>query len=257
MNILVSNDDGINSKALKTLVKELSEIGDIFVVAPDSERSANAHHFTISGRIRIEEKQLEGAKKAYAFWGTPADCIHCGLQFIVNEKIDLVVSGINKGWNTTGDAIYSGTVAAAREGFINNIKSIAFSLDSFDDRDYTDAAIVARNIINKYMENDNSEYFLNVNIPDLPKEEIKGIKVCEKIGRIHYDENYSYEEEFGVTYVKMGKTERTYLYDQNDMAVDNVALRNGYITIEPLFDNQINYKHIDEVRNIWEKENEK
>ena len=100
MNILVSNDDGINSKALRTLVKILSEIGDVYVVAPDSERSANSHHFTMAGRMRIEEKQVDGAKKAYALWGTPCDCIHAGLQFIIREKIDLVVSGINKGWNT-------------------------------------------------------------------------------------------------------------------------------------------------------------
>ena len=151
MNILVSNDDGINSKALRTLVKYLSELGDVYVVAPDCERSANSHHFSMFGRIRIEEKQLEGAKKAYALWGTPCDCIHAGVQFIFEEKMDIVVSGINKGWNLSGDAIYSGTVAAAREGYIQGIKSIAFSLDTFEDKDYTDAAIVARDITKKYI----------------------------------------------------------------------------------------------------------
>lgn len=254
MNILISNDDGINSKALKTLVKELSDLGTIYVVAPDSERSANSHHFTISGRMRIEEKELEGAKKAYALWGTPSDCIHCGLQFIIKEKIDLVVSGINKGWNTTCDAVYSGTVAAAREGFIMGVKSIALSLNNFEDRDYTEAAKIAKKVVIKYLDDQNSsEYFLNVNIPDVPSGEIKGVKVCDKIGKIGYNENYSYEEEFGVTYVKIGKTELSLDYDHNDLNIDNVAVDSGYITVVPLFNDQINHKYIDYIRDVWEE----
>lgn len=251
MNILVSNDDGINSKALKTLVKTLSDIGDIYVVAPDSERSANAHHFTLSGKMRIEEKELEGAKKAYALWGTPCDCIHAGLKFIIKEKIDLVVSGINKGPNTTHDAVYSGTVAAAREGFIQGIQSIAFSLNTFDDRDYTDAAKIAKEIVLEYIKNYNPNYFLNVNIPDLPLEQIKGTKVCTGIGRIDYDENYYYEEEFGVKYLALGKTDMELKFDKTDMNIDHVALDNGYITIAPLFNDEINHEYIDEVKKLY------
>lgn len=253
MNILVSNDDGINSKALKTLVKELSDIGNIFVVAPDSERSANSHHFTIKGKMRIEEKTLEGAKKAYALWGTPSDCIHCGIQFIIKDKIDLVVSGINKGWNTTNDAIYSGTVAAAREAFIMGVKAIALSLNTFEDRDYTEAAKISKKIIMKYLDDSNKDYFLNINIPDVPSEEIKGVRVCDKIGPIAYNENYSYEEEFGVTYVKIGDTELTHNYDTNDYDIDVVALNNGYITVVPLYNDEINHKYINFLKSIWEE----
>lgn len=251
MNILVSNDDGINSKALRTLVKYLSEIGDVYVIAPDCERSANSHHFSLYGKMRIEEKQLEGAKKAYAFWGTPVDCIHAGVQFIFKEKMDIVVSGINKGWNLSGDAIYSGTVAAAREGFIQGLKAIAFSLDTFDDRDYTDAAIISRDITKRYMEEPKKNYFLNVNIPDLPLSEIKGIRTCGTPGRVSYNDNYSYEEEFGVKYIKASGSSKTFLFDTNDDDIDRNMLAKGYVTISPLYDEQINKQFVDEVKNIW------
>lgn len=253
MNILVSNDDGINSKALRTLVKILSEIGDVYVVAPDSERSANSHHFTMAGRMRIEEKQVDGAKKAYALWGTPCDCIHAGLQFIIREKIDLVVSGINKGWNTTNDAIYSGTVAAAREGFMQGVQSIAFSLNRFEDTDYEDASKVARDIVVEYIKHPNKNYFLNVNIPDLKYNEIKGIKICEKAGNINYNENYSYEEEFGVTYLKIGDSDMERNYDLKDMDIDCVAIDAGYVAVVPLYNDQVNHNYINEVKGLYLK----
>lgn len=253
MNILVSNDDGINSKALCTLVKTLSEIANVYVVAPDSERSAYSHHFTMTGRLRIEEKQMEGATKAYALWGTPCDCIHCGLQFIIKEKIDLVVSGINKGWNTTNDAIYSGTIAAAREGFMQGIQAIAFSLNRYEDTDYIESSKIAKDIILEYIKHHNPKYFLNVNIPDLPQDKVKGIKVCESIGRINYYENYSYEEEFGVKYIKLGDSDIELDYDKNNMDIDCVAVDDGYITIVPLFNDQINHSYIDEVKTLYQK----
>ena len=253
MNILVSNDDGINSKALHSLVKALSELGNVYVVAPDSERSANSHHFTMRGRMRIEEKQVDGAKEAYALWGTPCDCIHAGLLYIIKDDIDLVVSGINKGWNTTNDAIYSGTIAAAREGFMQGKKAIALSLNTFEDRDYTLASKISKEIIIEYLKHDNPNYFLNVNIPDCKKEDIKGYKVCEEKGFIRYDENYYYTEEFGVKYLNLGKTEMNYLFDKNNMNIDSVALLNNYITIVPLDNDQINHDYIKEVKDIYEK----
>lgn len=254
MNILVTNDDGIYSKSLHMLVKQLSELGNVYVVAPDSERSANSHHFTFKGRMRIEEKQLEGAKEAYALWGTPCDCIHAGLQFIIKEKIDLVVSGINKGANVSSDIIYSGTIAAAREGFMEGIKSIAFSLNTFDDRDYTDSSIVSKQIAEKYLnDNNGNNYFLNVNIPDCSISEIKGIKICGTSGRIEYDEGYSYEEEFGVKYIKIGDTKSYSRFDLNDYDIDRNCVDNGYISITPLYNQHINYDCLDEVKNDYKE----
>ena len=253
MNILISNDDGINSKTLRTLVKELSDIANVYVIAPDSERSANSHHFTISGRMRIEEKELDGAIKAYALWGTPCDCIRVGIDYLIKEKIDLVVSGINKGWNTSNDMVYSGTVAAAKEAFMQGIKSIAFSLNTYEDIDYSEASKVAKELIIKYMENPISNYFLNVNIPDLPLKDIKGIKVCDEIGIICYDNCYSLEEEFGVKYIKLKEGKEIYKYDINNQNIDCVAVNNGYITVVPVDNDQISRKYINEVKKLYEK----
>ena len=253
MNILVSNDDGINSKALHTLVKMLSELGNVYVVAPDSERSANSHHFTMRGRMRIEKKQVEGAKEAYALWGTPCDCVHAGLLYIIKDDIDLVVSGINKGWNTNNDAIYSGTIAAAREGFMQGKKAIAISLNTFEDKDYSLAAKISKEIILEYLKHDTPNYFLNVNIPDCKEEDIKGYKVSKEKGFVKYDENYYYTEEFGVKYLNLGKTEMDFLFDQNNMDIDAVAVRNNYVTIVPLDNDQINHDYINEVKDIFEK----
>ena len=103
MNIFITNDDGIESTGLKCLVKAFSKLGDVYVVAPNGERSSNSHHLTCFGKVKIEERQVEGAKNAYALWGTPADCTYLGLDFLYKDKIDLVVSGINRGLNVSTD----------------------------------------------------------------------------------------------------------------------------------------------------------
>ena len=255
MNILVSNDDGINSEALHELVKSLSEIGDVYVVAPDSERSANSHHFTYKGRLRIEEKQLQGAKKAYSFWGTPCDCIHCGLQFIIKEKIDLVVSGINKGWNVSSDMIYSGTIAAAREGFMNGIPSIAISLDAFTGGDFSIPARFVSKIAKDFVDDPNNKnYFLNINVPNIKEEEIKGVKICDHNGFVKYDEGYYMENEFGVDYVVMGDVNCEIIGDPEDMRIDINAIKAGYIAISPLYTDEINHEYVDNLKQLFKNE---
>ena len=174
MNILVTNDDGINSAGLKALVNELCKIGDVYVVAPEGERSATSHHISIIGSVRFEEVEMPNVKKAFAVWGTPADCVHCGLHVLLDEKIDLLISGINKGPNLSSDIIYSGTIAAAREGFIQGVPSMAVSLCDFHPDDYGVAAEYAREFALKYLDlEDNTDYFISINIPNVSKEEIK------------------------------------------------------------------------------------
>ena len=136
MNILVTNDDGIKAAGLRAIVKELASLGNVYVVAPNGQCSAYSHKMTLRGSLRFEEREVPGAKKAFALWGTPVDCVHVGCNFLVGEKIDLVVSGINKGPNLSTDIIYSGTIAAAREAFIHHIPSVALSLNSFTVRDF-------------------------------------------------------------------------------------------------------------------------
>ncbi len=130
MNILVTNDDGIYSQGLKVLVDEASSFGDVYVAAPMEEKSACNHGITVRSLIKIYKKSLyDLAVESYGIEGTPADCVKIAKQFLIEGKIDLVLSGVNRGANLGTDVIYSGTVAGATEGYINGIGSIVFSID--------------------------------------------------------------------------------------------------------------------------------
>lgn len=251
MNILVTNDDGINAKGLRSLVNELSKIADVYIIAPEGERSANSHHITISGRIRYELVEVENAKKAYAVWGTPADCVHGGIRHFIKDKIDLIVSGINRGPNLSSDIIYSGTIAAAREGYLQGIPSMAVSLCDFEAKDYELAAVYARQIALKYLEiKDNTHYFISVNIPN--NDDIKGILICDKVVNINYRDEFVEEIEDGKNYINIKGIDRIIDYDKNDLRIDLSAIEANYISISPLANMHISRNHIDSIK-ILEK----
>ena len=251
MNILISNDDGINSVGLTSLVKAFAKLGDVYVVAPEGERSSNSHHLTCFGKVRIEERNVEGAKKAYALWGTPADCAYLGLAFLFKDRIDLLVSGINVGLNTSTDIVYSGTIAAAREAYIQNIPSLAVSIDSSGDTNYDLAAEYAVKIAIKYLQDENKhDYFLNVNVPNLSKEEVKGIRVCDKVAIIHYDNNLSMIEEDGINYVKINDVLIDVTYDPEDLSIDYSAVKKGYVAVSPLYNDHFDHKYMKHVEKL-------
>ena len=240
MNILVTNDDGIRAPGLKAIVKELADLGSVYVVAPDSEKSANSHKLTLHGLIRFKECKMKGAKKAFALWGTPADCVHLGLSCLIDEKIDLVVSGINKGPNLSTDIIYSGTIAAAREAFLRKIPSIALSLASFTVTDFSTAARIGKDYALKYYERkDKHRYFLSVNIPDIPESEIKGTRICDKTLHVEYHDRYAYEEIDGKTYINLETTHKRSFMDSDDLDIDYIAISNGYISVSALYNEHI------------------
>ena len=248
MNILVTNDDGINSVGLQTLVKHLSEIGDVYVCAPEAERSAFSHHFTYKGKMKFEYRDVPYAKKAIALWGTPCDCIHCGLQFLFQDiKVDLVVSGINKGWNVLSDSIYSGTVAGAREAFLRGVPSLAISLDTFDPFDFNYAAGIGKELALKHFNNkDNKKYYLNVNVPAIADEEIKGLQICDVEGSVEYNEGYYIEDNGIETFVCTGKPQKTIELPDGS---DTKAIHDGYISITPMYNDQVNHsaKNLEEI----------
>ena len=251
MNILISNDDGIYSEGLLHLVKAFSSIGNVYVVAPEGQRSSNSHHLTCTGKVRYEEREVEHAKKAYALWGTPADCAYLGLNILFKDKIDLVVSGINIGLNVSTDIVYSGTIAAAREAFINRVPSIAVSIDDIKAGDFDTAADYALLIADKYIKDEKkNEYFLNINVPDMKKEDIKGIKVCDRIGKIHYDNSLSLIEEDGKHYVKFEDVIITATHDPEDLRTDYSAVKKGYVTISPLYNNHISENYIEHIEKM-------
>lgn len=182
MKILVSNDDGYLATGINVLTDALSEIADVVVVAPDRNRSAASNSLTLNDPLRVSKV----AKNRYKVNGTPSDCVHLALTGFLEEEPDLVVSGINHGANLGDDVIYSGTVAAAMEGRFLGLPTIAVSLVGH--KHFDTAARVATELVQR-LEKDPlpKEFIFNVNVPDVPYEELAGIRVC-RLGFRHKSE---------------------------------------------------------------------
>jgi 5'-nucleotidase len=177
--ILVTNDDGISAKGLRSLFEIVHLLGDVVVIAPDSPQSGMGHAITIHDPIRLKKSNLFPVE-AYECSGTPVDCVKLGIFEVLHRKPDLIVSGVNHGANTATNVLYSGTMSAAVEGAMEKIPSIGFSLDSFDaDADFGIAQAVIKSIVEKVLSNGLPHgCCLNVNIPYVQKQDFKGIKVC-------------------------------------------------------------------------------
>ncbi len=183
MRILISNDDGYLAPGLVALADVLAAIADIVVVAPDSNRSGASNSLSLDRPLTVQQ----GANGFYFVNGTPTDCVHVALTGILTEKPDLVVSGINNGQNMGDDTLYSGTVAAATEGYLFGIPAIAFSQVQHGWAHLDAAARVAREIVQRRFEQLSSPYLLNVNIPNLPYESLQGLRAT-RLGRRHQSE---------------------------------------------------------------------
>jgi 5'-nucleotidase len=181
MRILISNDDGYFAPGLAALAEALEELGDITVVAPERDRSGASNSLTLDRPL-----SLRTAANGFHFVnGTPTDCVHLAVTGMFDHLPDMVVSGINHGANMGDDTIYSGTVAAATEGFLLGVPAIAFSLASKSASDFRAAARVARDIVARFIETPFREpVLLNVNIPDIPFESIRGTRVT-RLGKRH------------------------------------------------------------------------
>lgn len=179
MNILICNDDGIEAPGIEALYKVACEFGSVTVAAPDGERSAAGHAITIGKPIRTRRIEKNGVFFGTAIDGTPADCVKLALNALIKEPVDLVLSGINLGSNTGISTIYSGTVAAAREGVVHNIPSIAFSSCSYQTPHFETSAHVARKVLEQVIEHGLPGHtLLNVNIPGVPLAELKEIRTA-------------------------------------------------------------------------------
>ena len=180
MRILVSNDDGYQAKGIKQLTESLSEIADVIVVAPSENKSAASSSLTIGKPL----KPVQIEKNIYAIDATPTDCVHLALCGFIKEQIDIVVTGINHGANLGDDVIYSGTVAGAIEGRVLGLPSIAISLASWECNHFETAGEITKELVTKIDKSGlSSNTILNVNIPDIPTNEIKGIKSTRLGGR--------------------------------------------------------------------------
>lgn len=245
MTILLTNDDGYRSPGIHALYESLSEVADVIIVAPDRERSAVSLSITLRDPLRATPFSMHGMKGFYVD-GTPADCVKLACGALLEKKPDFVFSGINLGSNVGLNSNYSGTVAAAVEGAMLKIPSVAVSLASFDSRDFRSAIKVSRFVLEKLQKTSLEPYqFLNVNVPAVPPEELQGIRVAEA-GQCVYKEWFDKRlDARNREYYWMGGT---WTELEPSKGADHQVLEEGYAAVAPLRVNWTATEAIDRLR---------
>lgn len=234
MHILVSNDDGIFAPGLLALATIMREFGQVTVIGPEENQSANGHRKTLTKPLRLTSVKLGDGIDAYSADGAPADCVAVALLGFIKTPVDLVVSGINRGANLGQDLTYSGTVAAAFEGTIHRKPSIAFSFaDRSLEANYSTPAQVARCVAKQVMEHGLPPMtLLNVNVPNLSFNEIKGFCITRQGTRIYHDKLDARLDPEGRPYYWIGGEAPT--GDLTEEATDIWAVHHGYVSITPV-----------------------
>jgi len=237
MKILISNDDGIESPGIQALAKSMAMLGEVTVVAPTRERSTSGHSLTLHKPLRIIPYQAN----QFATSGSPADCIYLGMREVMKTRPDIIVSGINRGANLGTDIHYSGTVAAAREAALMNIKSYAFSVvpmpehpDAFKDGvwDFSIAAEIARRVVEATLnESFPAHTLLNVNVPHLPQSSIRGIRITTQGFRYYKEEVMKREDPRGRPYYWIGGPYKGF---EKSESSDCHAVEQGFAAITPV-----------------------
>jgi 5'/3'-nucleotidase len=252
MHILVTNDDGVTAPGLVALATEMRSLGQVSVLAPDHNWSASGHVKTMHRPLRVKEVTLPDGSTAWASDGAPSDCVALGLLGFIPEKINLVVSGINPNANIGHDVTYSGTVTAAMEAAIGGVPGIAFSLHAPEDfqgtLDYASAARIARRIVAQLIETGlSSNLLLNVNIPYLPVDKIKGIVVTRQGLRVYRDRLDRRVDPRGKPYYWIGGDAPTAIPDEG---TDFSAIESGYVSITPLHLDMTDFQVLGTLREI-------
>ena len=236
MNILVTNDDGVYAPGLLALAHAMEPLGKVFILGPDRNWSASGHVKTLERPLRVKAVRLVDGTAAYASDGAPSDCVALAILGVLPEPVDLVVSGINPNSNVGHDVTYSGTVTAAMEGAISGRPSLAFSLDMGEngekEPDYEQAARVAAEVTRVVQARGlPKNVLLNVNIPNLPWEQIKGIMITRMGLRIYRDALLRREDPRGKPYYWIGGDAPTGVPEEGS---DIGALAGGYVSITPI-----------------------
>lgn len=246
--ILVSNDDGIDAPGLVSLVAALAGLGNIHVVAPIDEQSAVGHAITIRSPVRARPWQLMGDPEhvaAHAVTGTPADCVKIAVDKLLPRQPDIVVSGINRGPNTAVNIIYSGTVSAATEASILGIDALAFSLCNYRAKDYEVAGRVARHIVENVLADGLPDgILLNVNIPDLPFDEIAGFEVTRQARSMWEESFVERMDPFNERYYWLSGT---FVNLDEGPDTDIGAVERGYVSITPIQHDLTAYSHLERI----------
>lgn len=236
MHILVTNDDGVQAPGLLALAQEMRTLGKVTVFAPDRNWSASGHVKTMDRPLRVREVTLADGTPALATDGAPSDCVALALLGVVEEKIDLVVSGINPHENIGHDVTYSGTVTAAMEAVIAGVPGVAVSLHAPEgfrgELDYRPAAVVGRRVAAKVLAEGLPEgVLLNVNVPYLPLDQIKGFMATRQGLRVYRDALDARRDPRGRPYYWIGGDFPTGVVEEG---TDFGAIEAGYVSITPL-----------------------
>ena len=249
MRILLTNDDGVDAKGIQALINELNTIAEIYLAAPDHERSGTGHSITVFDPIKAVKTEIAGIKRGWIIGGTPVDCVKLAIGKLIDEKIDLVVSGINHGSNLGTDVLYSGTVSAAAEGVIMGVPAIAVSLNSYrKDIDFSFSARFTRSVISIVMKQGIAQTtLLNINIPFIAPEEVNGIRIT-RLGIRNYDNLFEERRDpRGNTYYWLGGG---VLEEEQHEDSDVHAVNQGYISITPIHLDLTDYDLIDKYLNL-------
>ncbi|HOI77711.1 MAG TPA: 5'/3'-nucleotidase SurE [Methanofastidiosum sp.] len=233
MRILVTNDDGYGSEGIKKLTEVAESLGEVVVIAPKENCSGIGHSYSIFKKIEVEGLYLDDKKRTdYIVSGTPVDCVALAIRHFMREKIDLVLSGINHGENISYDIYYSGTVSAAREGIINGIPSISISSSDYFNPMFETATKFLEILFDSWnYKKLPTDTLLNINVPSVPFDELKGVEVTRLGRRVYYDEPFETNNEEGKMYFKVfGKPPGGFA----EKGTDYSAIKENKVSLTPI-----------------------
>jgi 5'-nucleotidase len=241
--ILLVNDDGVYSPAIKLLQDALSDIGEVYVVAPDRDKSGSSHSLTLSSPLHLTKL----AENIISVQGTPADCVHLAATGLLPKKPDICISGVNLGPNLGSDVLYSGTVAAAFEASTCNIPALAFSITESKPQHLNTAVDYVVAIVAKYLAKPLPvNIILNINIPDIPSEDIKGVLTTKLGSRAQSHPAVEYKSPRGHNCYWIGKPGLPDLTAEN---TDFAAIEQGFISVSPLQIDMTKHEAIADISN--------
>jgi len=241
MKILISNDDGYQAAGIQTLIDELKKIADLVVVAPDRNRSGSSSSLTLDKPVKVTKV----ADNVYYIDGTPTDCVHIALTGLMNFIPDLVVSGINHGPNMGDDTIYSGTVAAAMEGYLLDIPSFAVSMGNDNPKNFITGAKVTVDLIKLYNKKKFATTLLNINVPDIPYSNLKGIEIT-RLGKRHAAEPAIKGDEKNMdTFFWIGPAGEP---NDGGPGTDFNAVKNKMVSITPIHGDLTDHKNMQNMK---------
>ncbi|MBP7554852.1 MAG: 5'/3'-nucleotidase SurE [Chitinophagaceae bacterium] len=248
--ILITNDDGVTAPGISNLVEAVKDLGKIVVVAPDKPQSGMGHAITIGQPLRLQRVHNFGEIEAYSCTGTPVDCVKLAVDKVLHRKPDLCLSGINHGANHSINVIYSGTMSAAVEAAIESIPSAGFSLlDHSIEADFEGARLFARQVVQKMLTTKLDKHtVLNVNIPALPANLLKGIKICRQAYAKYVEDFIARQDPHGRHYYWL--TGEFVNFDKGK-DTDVWALANGYVSVVPVQFDLTHYEQKKKLEKSW------